>query len=326
MGRWPKHASGAWSRLVSGIQQWEQDAIISHEFFGAADPGQAQRAIDALAPAEVHLVFTARAYHRQISAIWQERLKNLWRGRFRDFRLRADGGPLNQWDWRTQDAADVLGRWSCCVPADRIHLVTVPAQGGSPALLWSRFARVCGIDAEACDTSVASPNVSLGVVEAELLRRINTKIDVSFPDPGEPSRLMRGFLAHKLLAPRESERFSLPPQRADALRPRSESTAAWVNSAGVDVVGSLGDLTIPSTVPVTRQPEEVSDAELAAAATEVAAAMLLEVRGLLKRPASSVPASPTRRARLARRVPKPVKPLARKALTIFTRDAASNGR
>ena len=65
----------AWDRLVAELAEWPGVGIISHEFFGMATEEQARSALERLAPAEVHVVLTARDYVRQFAADWQESLK-----------------------------------------------------------------------------------------------------------------------------------------------------------------------------------------------------------------------------------------------------------
>ena len=169
---------GAWERLAQEARDWGGGTVLlSHELLAAAREEHAQRAVASLQPAEVHVVYTARDLARQIPAMWQESVKN---GRTLDFagylqRIESRGrrGRAAQVFWRSQDAAAVLDSWSVAVPADRIHLVTVPPPGAAPTLLWERFCSVVGVDGSRFDASVPRTNTSLGLAEVELVRRLN---------------------------------------------------------------------------------------------------------------------------------------------------------
>ena len=69
----PPHRVGAHPRRARDA---EGTGLISHEFFAAASADQAGAMVEALAPAEVHLVVTAREPLGLFTASWQESLKN----------------------------------------------------------------------------------------------------------------------------------------------------------------------------------------------------------------------------------------------------------
>ena len=60
LAKHPELHRTAWARLRQALGEWDGDGLVSHEFFAAASPPQAARMIDDLAPAEVHVVATAR--------------------------------------------------------------------------------------------------------------------------------------------------------------------------------------------------------------------------------------------------------------------------
>src|SRR5690349_15769009 len=69
-------APGAWQRLVDDVRRHDGPAVITHEFLCGASSDQAARAVADLAPAEVHLVVTARHALGMLTAGWQESVKN----------------------------------------------------------------------------------------------------------------------------------------------------------------------------------------------------------------------------------------------------------
>ena len=74
--RQPERHRTAWARLRAELAAWDGDGLVSHEFFAAASAAQAAAMIEELAPAEVHLVATAREPLGLFTASWQESLKN----------------------------------------------------------------------------------------------------------------------------------------------------------------------------------------------------------------------------------------------------------
>src|SRR3984885_13139059 len=68
--------TGEWEILATEARQAQQVAVISHELFSAADPAEAQRAVQALQPADVHLVLTVRDIASLLPAEWQETVKH----------------------------------------------------------------------------------------------------------------------------------------------------------------------------------------------------------------------------------------------------------
>src|SRR3954463_6662491 len=163
----------AWQRLRDDIAAGDGSAIISHEFFAAASQAQAERAVADLAPAEVHLVVTAREPLGLFTASWQESIKN------RDTRTMAEYSTVEAddsggvWNWRTLDVRRVLERWSPALPSERVHVLPLPGPDAPRRMIWDRFAALVGIDPDTVDLEQSFPNTSMGLAEAETLRRMN---------------------------------------------------------------------------------------------------------------------------------------------------------
>jgi len=191
---------GAWERIAARVRAWPgPTAVISNELLGGASAEQVAAAVASLAPAQVHVVFTARDLARQLPSDWQEHLKHLHVVPFDRFVEdlvelgTAAPAPFGEMFWRLHDPVDVLDRWVSAVPAAHVHLVTVPQPDAPTGLLWERFAAILGLDPAAFDTNVGRSNTSLGVVDCELLRRVNRhlrgKIDLRPRPHAHPVRL-----------------------------------------------------------------------------------------------------------------------------------------
>ena len=241
--------AGSWRRFARQVTDWHGDAVLSHELLAAATEEQVRRAVESMQPAEVHVIYTARDIARQIPAMWQESVKN---GRTQSFgryvkRLRGADvrGRAGAIFWRSQDPVSVLGRWSTGVPADRIHLVTLPPTGADPLLLWERFCRVLRLDAGSFDAEITRSNVSMGLAEAELVRRLNFRLRGRLPWPAYEA-VVKQRLAEATLAKRNaSARAALPPRQHRWAVVRAKEMVATLEGAGYDVVGDLQEL-VPS--------------------------------------------------------------------------------
>lgn len=292
-------AKHAWELLVAEINAWADTAIVSHEFFAAASAEQATRAVSVLEGAEVHVVVTARDTLSLVTARWQEFVKNGSTVPIDDFPQSEATDPADEWDWGSLDLADVLARWSSSLPPERVHVLTLPQPQEPHETLWLRFADVVGIDPTTCAVVESVHNKSLGVVEVELLRRVNAGLEdfTSAPDRGN---WIRGYLAQAKLVPRGGDRFWPSAGRVAELRERGERIADEVAAAGYDVIGDARVLRSPAVLPERRHPDSVTDAELVAAAADVIAVMLGDVRRLnrekraLAAEAAQQPAQPAR--------------------------------
>ena len=276
-----RHADAprAWAALTREANAWQGTAVISHEFFAGASPEQASRAVAALGDAEVHVVLTARDMLSLVTARWQEYVKNGSSTPIDEYPESEDTSPHDAWDWGSMDVADVLRRWGAAVPPEQIHVLTLPKPTEPRETLWLRFADVLGIDPARCDASGSEANESLGVVEVELLRRVNADLE-GFRRPVDRGVWIRGYLAQGKLVPRKGEKFWPSPGRVEELRARGNRAVDEIVAGVYDVIGDVEDLRTPSDVPPRRHPDSVTDAELVEAASATIAAMLTDVRRL----------------------------------------------
>jgi len=275
-----EHA-GAWESLVTSLEEWPKTGVISHEFFSMASASQAERAVSRLEPAEVHVVVTARDYVRQFPAVWQEGLKmhrDLTLDEFMDGVLERE--TRGAWGWDSQDIPAVLNRWGKAVPADRVHLVTVPRPGAPRDLLWRRWCEVLGLDADAFDLDVAFGNESLGAAQAALLQRVKPYLSEEFEGGAVRHRWFRQYFGHEVLVPQAGERFGLRSHHADALRAMALEAVRSIEDAGYDVVGDLDEL-VPDAAPEARpHPDDYTDAQLLEVAGVAIEKMIRDVRDL----------------------------------------------
>src|SRR3954465_5437872 len=271
----------AWKRLTDEITEWPGTALISHEFFAGATADQVSRALSDLGDAEVDVVVTARDTLSLVTARWQEFVKNGSTAPIDEHPPTDETEPANDWDWGTLDLADVLRRWGASLPSERLHVLTLPKPSEPRETLWLRFADLVGIDPALCSTEGSVQNESLGIVEVELLRRINRDLK-GFSSAQDRGNWIRGYLAQGKLVPRGGEKFWPSPGRVAELRDRGDRIVKEVIATGYHVIGDVEDLRTPAELPSRRHPDSVTDAEIAAAASAVIAEMMVDVRRLTR--------------------------------------------
>lgn len=281
--RAPERHRTAWPRIQDELATTAGTGLISHEFFAAASAEQAVAMAGALAPAEVHVVVTAREPLGLFTASWQESLKNGSTTPMPDYARQVSPRPTDIWNWRTLDLRLVLERWSAAVPPERIHVLPL-APGAPREDVWERFAGVVGVDPAGIDLSGSFPNTSMGVAEAEALRRINGRL-VGFDNAFDKGVYIRSFLADERLVPRRGDRFWPEPDQVEECRRRGDAAIDYLERTAVDLVGDLEHLRVPATLEPRRSTLSVTDAEVADVAVDLVATMLGDVRALRRRSA-----------------------------------------
>ncbi|MBV9832094.1 MAG: hypothetical protein JOZ82_10930 [Marmoricola sp.] len=195
-----------------------------------------------------------------------------------DYSTTVSEDPGDVWNWRSLDLRLVLERWGPAFPPERVHVL--PTSPRAPRReVWDRFAGLVGLDPDSVDLGAAFPNTSMGVAEAETLRRLNAHLD-AFNTSIDLGTYIRTFLADERLVPRGGEKFWPDDVRIEEIRQRGRAAVDHVREHGYDVVGDLESLLVPDHPDARRTPESVTDAEVAEVAVELAARMLHDVRDL----------------------------------------------
>ncbi|WP_244929500.1 hypothetical protein [Nocardioides sp. W7] len=276
LARRDPQAPGTWERLCTELEAVEGGSgLVTHEFLCGADADQVRRAVRRLAPAEVHVVVTARHAAGMLAAGWQEMVKNGSGLAIHDL---ATAKTFPEFGWQTWDLAGVLERWGQDVPADRVHVLPVPPRTEAPDRHWRNFAGVLGLREEypLPDEPV---NPSLGAVQVELLRRLDRHLG-SFHSARDRGDWIRGHLAERHLAAQAGERFVLDEDLLADCRLRSRRAVDLIVARGFHVVGDVDDLLVPDELPAGRALASVTDGELLESASRLVAALLEDVRDL----------------------------------------------
>ncbi len=270
------HVAGSWDVLVSAVRDWSgSHAVLSEEFLSLARPRQARRAVDAFAPARVHLVVTVRDLARVLVGSWQQQLAkgHTWTWEEYSAAVRdPQRGPAAAGlaFWLRQDVGRVIDNWESAIPRERIHVVTVPPSGSARELLAERFATATRIDPAWLQAGDDRGNVSVGVTEAEVLRRLNVALGDRLND-SQYTRVVAHGLRPVLQDRPNPTRMALPEEHRAWVTRRASSMIEELRRRDYDVVGDLEDL-LPLADSGGSRPDDVQPEPLADAAVEALAA------------------------------------------------------
>lgn len=275
-GHDPETAEQVLDRFAAEVRAaGDADVLLTQEQLAACTRDQARALLDRLAGREVHVVVTARAVSRQVPSAWQERVKTRSTTSYADFvaAARDRDAPARAF-WQNQDLPAVLARWGDSLPADRVHVVTVPT--GVDDTLDARYFSVLGVDHTRLRAERTRSNTSLGVVQAELLRRVNVALGERLPKPRMGySRVAKWFLTEKFLVTQGGRPPLLPASAEEWCRRLSEDWIDTIRSAGYAVTGDLADL-LPDPAHFTSAPTAVDDADLVDSAVRALADILVD--------------------------------------------------
>lgn len=258
-------AEGAWERIAAAANQHPGSTVISHEMFAPTSAELIRQGLDSLGTDDIRVVVTARDLARQVPAVWQERVKNGNQERYVDYLesiFRSDKGRKHQGGfWRQQHLLGITQRWADLLGPERLTIVTLPQSGADSQELWRRFATAIDLPDLDYSFDVGGRNQSLGVVESELLRRLNGQLP-EFPWPQYVRRIKRRFSEGTLAAASSSSRLAVPRGYQEEIAKDSEATLHHLEALGCRVVGDLRDLRprFPDSDPPT--PDGVVDGEL----------------------------------------------------------------
>ena len=295
---------GTWARLCRRARAFDGTSVISHELLSSATPEQVRTALAELEGTEVHIVVTARDLARQIPAAWQQGLKHGGKVTFAEFVERtfdpARSTARAQQFWDRQDVPDVLARWGAGLPPERVHVVTNPPSGSAPHVLWDRFLSVFGVDPSRLTLPGSGSNVSLGITEIDLLRRVNAVVPRA-DQPRVYSRIVNGHLVNTLRH-HSSPRASTPVALYPLLQDMGKRWVTEIEARGYDVVGDLSELVSADPSPSDVDPDAVAPEETLDLAVSTIGILLKEVDELKRRRPTARLGGNVERPGLARRV------------------------
>jgi hypothetical protein len=292
---------GAWRDLAGTIRDQPGTWLVCHEQLAPLRAAQAARAVEDLAPATVRLIVTVPNLDDQLPNAWVRRLLfGLGTESYREF---VDGvvrnagqGRAESYFWQTEDPLLLYRPWREVVPADRVHVVTVPPAGANRSRsLWRRYAAVLGVDADAVDAGDLVP-AQLSAPAAAVVRQLNDTTAVRELSREAYEALVRRRLVADVLADDSAPRLRIPATHLSWRAKESMRTARRLADSGFDLVGSIDELTWVDDDAPRPDPDELPAATVATTEAEAFGAFLgrLDADGLLR---ASLPSRVARRVR-----------------------------
>ena len=273
---------GKWDEVLAQIDKASGPAFFSNERYSRLRRDPADRVIRDIAALgrDLHIVISVRDLAAAEYSRWQEDIKN---GNTLTFFDAAEKAVANrEWLQTKQRVRHTFGVWSERLPADRIHIVTVPPSGTPRDVLPGRFADVVGVDpAVLTKKPPQRMNASLDPVGTELVRRLNGLTDGM--DVFTQRAEIKLYLGSGGALSRDTSVPVPSPWGAyyDACREESAWLAGFIAEQGFPVHGDLADLDV-----VPRQeegPAPVTDTQVLEKALE--AVVLLAGRSYERREA-----------------------------------------
>lgn len=256
---WAGDFAVPWRSLADAVNATQGTAVVSEELLARTAPERIAAFVAALTPGTtVDVVFGARDAGRQVPAMWQHAIRGRNAVTFSGYVQWLQEDPEASY-WLEQDPVLAHDRWGA---AGRFHVLTVPPPGSPADLLWQRFAGILGVPPEVVTPPAAPANESLGIVEAELLRRLNGRLGDRFP-LWRPyvTAVRRHLIVPALATAPGAERIRLTAEGASWFASRARETVEALMARDVIVVGDLAELAITGE-PAARTADDVSDAEL----------------------------------------------------------------
>jgi hypothetical protein len=249
-GRSAEAGRRAWERISAGVRRGAGTTVISSETLCLATDEQIRRILDDLDGVEADVVVTVRDPARQVPAEYQEGVKHGRRMSYPAFldtilsEEGADGSKrasTRRRFWNAQDPVAVLDRWAAHVGAEHCHVVTCPPPGADPTLLWSRMARVLGVEDVPVEMPPAEVNTSLGAVQIEVLRRLNRRVNRQ-GNERVYGDVVKRLYAGTILRGQAGEKLRLPAAYAERVRALATGWVDQLTDRGYPVSGDLADL------------------------------------------------------------------------------------
>lgn len=296
----PPATAKALERLPQQLRTAAPTALITQESLSTATSEQIQRFLGAITDREVHVVVTLRDLGRQLPSAWQQTLQRGGSQPLRKWLRRIEDPTSGAKGWAPLDVTTILSRWLEHVPAERLHVVTVPPSGSAPNLLLDRFCSVLGVDPGTLTVNPQSrANRGLRAEQAEVLRRVNAELPAEYKRRDLYGDVGKRYFAYQVLGDSKGTPIRLPASQFDWCSRVADGFIEHIRDVGCPVVGDLDDLR-PLRSSFTDTAVKVPEAQVSAMATRALAAVLMErMRERQEAARRTVPAPTPRGGRVA---------------------------
>ncbi len=233
---------GAWDRTSARMRSHDGWSVLSHEYLSFVGPKVVERVATTF-DVETHVLVTVRDAAATLPAQWQTFARNRGTMTWPEYAAAARDprtGPRDHTFLRSQRVDRMLRLWA---DVGQLHVVTVPARGGSPDVLWERVASVLRIDPELAPERTGGANVSVGYASAHLLCLLHQ--NAAHLPPAQVRRLTMHLATTVLTQRRDTE--PRPPLDSATRRFASDWNARTrdaISASGAHLAGTLEDLPV----------------------------------------------------------------------------------
>ncbi len=249
----------AWEQLCVETRTAEGTVVVSSEALCHASDEQAGAVPGELRRAPARVVITLRPLEKILPSAWQEYVKSGWTTPFEQFLkhvLEAPNSPDNPTPtfWVRHDHGRLVERWTTVFGPEGVLVVVGDPQ--EPRLLLDAFEDAVGLPRGLLAVGAGPTNRSLTLVEAELLRQINSGAHerIAWNDF---NRLLRlggtANLVEQRTPPIGEPRLELPAWALERAREHGQRAIEVIGASGARIVGDLGQLA--PTTPLTNGDE-----------------------------------------------------------------------
>jgi hypothetical protein len=267
-------------RIRSAFRRTPGDRLfLSCEDLAEAGPEPIRVLREVLDEAELDVrpIVSGRSWARQIPSDYQQLVQAGLAVSYQDFldQVRARSGTAGERFWRRQSLPEVAANWAAASADGTVDVVCVPTHGEDPEALYRLFAEIVGFSVSDLTIRGGALNPAFGVVEVELLRRVNALVKDRLPSYADDYRpaVRRPLLRQRVLTRSASARLELPPEALGWVRARGEQDVTALRAGGHRLHGDPGVLVATEgdcgDVPVA------ADAELAGVAVEALARLVV---------------------------------------------------
>jgi hypothetical protein len=250
-------ASGVWAQVCKRVLAYDGRSVISHEVLGLSADRHIDRIVRSLTPARLQVIVMARSLAAMLPSLWQESVRSVDRDgvSWPDFLAsqRDTRAPIT-------DALLIVQRWLAHLPAEQIHVVTVPRAGTDPTVLLGRFSEALGIETTSWPADDVARNVSLDMVQTELIRQLNQTSAASIDHRAQRLLVHDALLSH-LRPPNLTRRIRLPSSEREWIESETCRRVDGLRDCGALLHGDVDDLASPPDM-WQDVPDTVTDADL----------------------------------------------------------------
>jgi hypothetical protein len=232
-----------WERLLREVRAVTSGtALISSEWFSAAQEGSVQRIVNDLDAKRLHAVLVIRPLTSTLPSAWQQGLKLGGRqglSEWLDTILNNTEDPRSKRVWLKHRYDRIAQRWVAELGRERVTVVV--ANESDPAFIFTAFGQILGLTQGTLSAPPKRTNPSLSAFEADVLAELNK---IYFERGGTMyayrSGVLRTFDGYvNSLRDGSIQRSTIPAAALPAVQDLNVAIAGGISKLGCRVIGDL---------------------------------------------------------------------------------------